>query len=186
MITAENEAVPKFDTGYTVKFNVGVCRLLMDEDNWSPNRIQRFEEMIGEDFFIRSVDLSDIDTFIYTLEGVNGRWMWDQDTLVMVEQWNECFGGDEAFPRPTVGGRRTRNSSAVNEEKEALKQMIVDALQSYGGRATKTEVHRHIEAQPGDLGIKWQYHTSWRASELRKEGVMLPVERQDGKAWELA
>lgn len=79
------------------------------------------------------------------------------------------------------------------ENRQRLKEWVLEALQAQGGKATLVDVAKHIwdnhEAElrtSGRLFYTWQYDMRWAATALRGEGQMRPNERGAGTIWQLA
>jgi hypothetical protein len=77
--------------------------------------------------------------------------------------------------------------------KKDLEKVVVEALESFGGSASLIQVSRHIwenhESElrkSGDLLYTWQYDVRWAAFQLRKQGILRPVNETPAGVWELA
>lgn len=80
--------------------------------------------------------------------------------------------------------RRSR-SRTPKTSNQTLRKLIIEALQHYGGSATKRDVHTYIgdalkdKLLPGDLewrestrDLAWQNNTDWERNKMRLEGVI--------------
>ncbi|WP_109260445.1 hypothetical protein [Hyphobacterium indicum] len=76
--------------------------------------------------------------------------------------------------------------------KDDLKQWVAEALRDLGGSARLIDVAERIWMRhegelksSGDLFFRWQYDMRWAANELRRSGVMKPVDELPRGYWGL-
>jgi len=76
--------------------------------------------------------------------------------------------------------------------KKDLKTFIVNALKAKNNKAKLIDICKFIWANyetelrnSGDLFFTWQYDVRWAATQLRKEGILKPVEEQQNGFWEI-
>jgi hypothetical protein len=69
---------------------------------------------------------------------------------------------------------------------------VLDALKAAGGSARLVDVCKHIWnshetdlRRSGDRFYTWQYDVRWAAYELRRRGVIRPVDQSPRGVWEL-
>ena len=74
--------------------------------------------------------------------------------------------------------------------REDLKNAVIDAIKSHGGKATVVQVAKYIWENyedklrgSGDFFYKWQYETRWAANILRNEGLLEPVDATPKGVW---
>jgi len=77
--------------------------------------------------------------------------------------------------------------------KEDLQDWVKNALAAAGGGGRLVEVAKHIWSahesdlrKSGDLFFTWQYDMRWAANQLRRRGIMKPVEHSPTGVWQLA
>ena len=77
-------------------------------------------------------------------------------------------------------------------DKDDLKRAVVEAIRSYGGKATIVQVAKYIWEHhesdlkaSGDRFYTWQYEMRWLANVLRHEGRLAPVEDSPRGIWVL-
>jgi hypothetical protein len=73
-----------------------------------------------------------------------------------------------------------------------LRELVVQALKSFGGAGTVPEVckaiwdaHESDLRASGELFYTWQYDVRWAAMMLRKDGVLEPKPRGSREPWKL-
>jgi hypothetical protein len=76
--------------------------------------------------------------------------------------------------------------------KHDLKDWVIEALLTCGGKAHHIDVAKHIWVNhradletSGDLFYTWQYDMRWAADNLRREGRLLPKPKGDTGPWQL-
>jgi hypothetical protein len=79
------------------------------------------------------------------------------------------------------------------EARDQLQPWVIDALRDHGGRATITEVARHVWQHhehdlrlSDDLFYNWQYEMRWAAGKLRDAGQMKSSNASEKGVWALA
>jgi len=77
-------------------------------------------------------------------------------------------------------------------EKQLLKEWLVEALVALNGSGTIVEVceivwklHEKDLKRSGDLYYTWQYDIRWAATKLRKDGIIEYAELSPKGVWEL-
>lgn len=76
--------------------------------------------------------------------------------------------------------------------RENMKDWVVDALKSLGGKGSPKDVAKYIwENHEGDLKnsdsllYTWQYDVRWAAQSLRDSGILKPVHGRRNLPWEI-
>jgi hypothetical protein len=76
--------------------------------------------------------------------------------------------------------------------KADLRDWVLVAVKSAGGKAKIVEVSKHIwdhhEADlraSGDLFYTWQYDMRWAAQELRRTGVFASIPSSENRLWQV-
>ena len=79
------------------------------------------------------------------------------------------------------------------QEKEVLREWVVEALREMGGTGSIVEICRHIWRRheddlwdSGDLFYTWQYEVRWAATDLRGRGIMRGKDDSPKGIWELS
>jgi hypothetical protein len=78
-------------------------------------------------------------------------------------------------------------------QRDDLKELVLEALNSNGGTEKIVavarhiwEVHEHELRASGDLFYTWQYDMRWAATRLRDEGKLVMADRSPRGVWEVS